>query len=275
MSPYMVSGVVLSVDTSSAILVPAWISVQGSSMVWSNRVSATGSIASCPVAGCDGSEPTVLIANADRPNGVIVDGDVMYWAETRGGTVRSAKVSDGSAIQDLVASTSGYQPFRLAMRGDHLYFSEVAQGRVVRVSKTGGDEVVLGSSANPAGLVVTDDRVYWADSTAMVGRIISVPNTDPADGGLTMTEVAVGQDMAFSVAADGENLYWVASGTTAAATGALRMCPLAGCPGTGPITLASELAYPIDLVVDANAIYVTVFGLDSAADGAVLKIARP
>jgi sugar lactone lactonase YvrE len=270
-----VTGAVLSIDTAGAILVPAWISVQGSSMVWSNRVYNTGSIASCPVTGCGGSDPTVLIANADRPNGVIVDGDLMYWAETQGGTVRSAKVSNGSAVQDLVASSSGYQPFRLAMRGDHLYFSEVGQGRVVRVSKTGGDAVVLGSSASPAGVVVTDDRVYWADSTATAGRIISVPNTDPPDGGLTTTNVAVGQDMAFSVAADGENLYWIASGTSAAATGALRMCPLAGCPGTGPVTLASDLAYPIDLVVDSDAIYVTIFGLDSAVDGAVLKIARP
>ncbi len=270
------TGAVLSVDTASDILVPAWVAVGASSMVWSNRSSGTGSVASCPITGCGGNSPKVLVPVADRPNGVLVDGDTLYWAESYGGTLNSAHLSDGSSPTVLVPSSLGYQPYRMALHGEYLYFTDVANGHVVRVPKSGGPAVILGTSSSPAGIAVTDDTVYWADSQDMTGRILSVPNADPPDAGAAPTDLAWQQDVAFSVAVDDVNVYWVASATSTTAAGAVRMCPRSGCPGNGPITLAAQLAYPVDLALDESAIYVTIFGLDSGpSDGALLKIAKP
>lgn len=270
------TGAVLSYDTGSQITVPSWIAVGAGSMVWSNRLSNTGSVASCPTTGCAGNSPNVLASNANRPNGVIVDGDVLYWAETYGQTITKAKVSDGSGAEVILDASAGYQPFRTVLRGQYIYFTEsTAPGRVARVPVAGGPAVTLGNSSAPNGIAVTDDTVYWADSQDSAGRIISVPNADPPDGGVIMTDFAVGQDYPYSVVVDDTNVYWVNSARSTAAQGELRMCPRTGCPGTGPITLASQLAYPIDLALDAQAIYVTIFGIDGPVDGALLKIAKP
>ncbi|PKN43781.1 MAG: hypothetical protein CVU63_12105, partial [Deltaproteobacteria bacterium HGW-Deltaproteobacteria-20] len=58
-----------------------------------------------------------------------------------------------------------------------------------------------------------------------------------------------------------------------AAEGALRACPTTGCQGS-PIELDKAIPYPIDVVMDDEALYYSVFGIDSAVDGAVRKVAK-
>ena len=63
------------------------------------------------------------------------------------------------------------------------------------------------------------------------------------------------------------------SATWVTAEGALRACPISGCQGA-PIELDTALPYPIDVVMDDNALYYSVFGIDGAVDGAVRKVAK-
>jgi hypothetical protein len=159
--------------------------------------------------------------------------------------------------------------------GDHLYFTERNEGRVARVPVAGGLAVSLAQSTSPALVAVSSDRVFWTTNLWDNGTVYSVPNEDPPDGGQAPTVLASAQDNPFGIVADEQNVYWVASGGWSTATGALRTCPVTGCPPSGPISLAEDLPYPIDVAQDNDAVYVSVYGIDSASDGAVMKIAKP
>jgi hypothetical protein len=267
------SGAILSSLSEPDVIQPSWVAVDSTSFYWTNRMNTTGSIAKCPIAGCGMSQPTVVVASADRPNGIVADGTNIYWAETNGGTIKKA-APDGSNVVTLVAASENWKPFQLALQGGYLYFSEVAEGRVARVPIAGGTVETMAISSSPGGVAVTDSRVYWAVG-AVGGGIYRVPNTVPPANGHTPELVAGGQDTSSSVAVDDENIYWLASASWIEAEGALRMCPIAGCPSGGPIDLANGIAYPIDLALDDAAIYYTVYGIDGVVDGAVMKIAKP
>jgi len=267
------NGAILSTLSQPEVFQPSWIAVDSSSYYWTNRMNTIGSIAKCPVAGCGAGGPTEVVAPADRPNGIVVDGTNVYWAETNGGTVKKA-APDGSNVVTLVPASAGWKPFQLTLNGGYVYFSEAAEGRVARVPIAGGTAETMAISSSPGKVVVTDSWVYWADST-VGGGIFRVPNAAPPANGHTPELVAGGQDTSSSVAVDDENIYWLASASWIVAEGALRTCPIAGCPSGVPIDLDSGIAYPIDLALDDNAIYYTVYGIDAAMDGAVMKIAKP
>jgi hypothetical protein len=53
-------------------------------------------------------------------------------------------------------------------------------------------------------------------------------------------------------------------------------CPISGCGMGGPITLAANRHQPINIAIDADAIYWADYGLNSSAtDGTIMKIAKP
>jgi hypothetical protein len=216
--------------------------------------------------------PTKLIDPANRPNGVALDDTSLYWAETIGRTVKKAN-KDGTNVETIVPSTLNWSPFLITLHGGYIYFSERAGGRVARVPIGGGEAVVLGTSAEPSKIAVTANWVYWTDGNP--GAVFRVPNEEPGDAGLMRETVATGQNAPFGITADEENVYWIASAGFSVAQGALRSCPIAGCPGGQPNTLEDNLPYPIDVVMDDKALYYSIFGIDNVNDGAIRKLAKP
>ena len=51
--------------------------------------------------------------------------------------------------------------------------------------------------------------------------------------------------------------------------------PLTGCGSKGPIPLASAQANPINVALDADAIYWVNNGIDTGAGAGVVKVAKP
>jgi sugar lactone lactonase YvrE len=252
-----------------AVAQPSWVAMDETTLFWSNRVSTTGSIAHCAITGC--VTPTKLIDPANRPNGVAVTGTHVYWAETNGKTVKRA-LKDGTGIETIVPSSLGWSPFLVTLHGGFVYFSERSAGRVARVPVAGGEVQVLGTSTQPSKVAVTEDWVFWTDSSAL-GSVYRVPNADPPDGGNAPQTFANAQASPFGIVADEQHVYWIVSANSAVAEGALRACPTTGCQGL-PIELDKAIPYPTDVAMDDEALYYSVFGIDSAIDGAVRKVAK-
>ncbi len=257
---------------TSTVSVPSWIAVDDQFMYWSNRRYSDGSIAACPLAGCTGDPPEIA-SMADRPNGVDTDGTKVYWAETAGGTVRRAN-QDGSDAETLYDGGAQMRPFLLDVHGGYVFFSEREEGRIARVPVGGGTVETMGTSSSPADVAVTDDWVFWTNDETPNGAVFRVPNENPPAGGHTAQPVAGNQDYPFGIDADANHVYWVATAYWVVPEGALRTCPVTGCSGQ-PVTLDDEIPYPIDVVADDEALYYSVYGIDSEVDGEIRMVAKP
>ena len=182
---------------------------------------------------------------------------------------------DGSSVEVLAGPMSSMRPFLLTLHGGFVYFSDTGEDRVARVPIGGGTVETMGTSSKPYGVAVTDEWVYWTNGESPGGGVYRVPNTTRPSGGHTAQAVAGNQDTAFGIAVDDDNVYWIASADWINANGALRYCPISGCPSGQPISLDENVPYPIDVVADANALYYSIYGVDSDVDGEIRKVAKP
>lgn len=269
------TGLLEGIDNPVAILVPTRLALDGDAMYWTNNTGHTGSVTSCPLAGCGGKDAKVLADNQDSPGSVAVDSTSVYWAEWDGATVKKANRGDGSGMQVLIPASAGYQPARIVVRDGYVYVTEAAAGNVMRVATGGGDVEILGHSQKATGIAVDGTSVYWTDAQAYTGGVYRASVGGAGDAGAGTTSIASAQDFPNGIVVDENNVYWVTSSGTSAAEGTVRYCPLAGCPSGTPITLAEKVAYPIDVTADSTALYISVNGIDGVMDGAILKVAKP
>jgi hypothetical protein len=97
-----------------------------------------------------------------------VDGKNVYWTDTLGNVVASAKSGAGFSV---VLASAQDQPFRLAQDSSNLYWTNAGtqsmDGSIAMVAKSGGLPVVLASGQrHPWGIAVDESSVYWTDSVA-------------------------------------------------------------------------------------------------------------
>jgi hypothetical protein len=104
-----------------------------------------------------------------------VDAKNVYWTDTMGNVVASAK--SGAGFSQVLASAQD-QPFRLAQDSSHLYWTNAGtqsmDGSIAMVAKTGGPAVTLASGQRrPWGIAVDETSVYWTDSVANTVMMLS------------------------------------------------------------------------------------------------------
>ena len=172
-------------------------------------------------------------------------------------------------------------PWGIAIAGSTLYAASASSN-----ATTGGlYSCPLGGCAPPAKVVsspfgqnvaVDADHVYLTVHSES-GRVIRCGRESCA----APTVLADARRMPDGIAVDGENVYWAewgwAAGEYVPGAGQISSCPIAGCPATGPIVLASGQDQPRHLAVDAKAIYWTNYangGASTAPNGSVMRLAK-
>jgi hypothetical protein len=115
----------------------------------------------CPPGGA-----AVELAQLDRPYAIVVDGDFVYVTQgADNGSVRRIPKA-GGAVVDL--AQQGSRAFQMAQSATHLYFAASVAGRVNRLGKHGGLEVLAEFQHFPQGVAVRGNDVYWVYSSAAV-----------------------------------------------------------------------------------------------------------
>jgi formylglycine-generating enzyme required for sulfatase activity len=157
------------------------------------------------------------------------------------------------ALVTLASGRAG--PAAIAVDATNAYWTDSADGTVMKVPLDGGVPTLLASGQTPefvtsfpTPIAVDATSVYWTNTHAVMKVAL---------GGGAPTTLATGLSQPGAMAVDATNVYW-----TDGSAGAVMKVPLGG--GT-PVTLASVATTPNSIAVDGTSVYWT------NTDGTVMK----
>jgi hypothetical protein len=253
--------------------------VVGTTLYWSNgdfaysRGNPTykGGVWQCTLPACAGAPE--LVAPGDFAINVQLLNGVAYFSANNDSTIRRSLPDAGS---EVVASTN--KPFGLGVDTSYAYYTSSQPNLYRAPIGDGGDPESVGPlDSQMVGYVALDaTRYYWAyvDSTG-VGHVYGGLKADPS----SRIEYGTANNAPLGVAVDGTNLYWTCGGNSTSGApngdGQLLTCPVTGCPASGPVHLADDLAFGGPIAFDQNQVYWVEYGQDGTSTGRLRRIAKP
>ena len=223
-----------------------------------------------PVISSTSIVPKVLVAAANRPPMLWIDGgkiyalvgaDVqefapsvdnamniavdanngkVYWTEQTGassGTINSANL-DGTSVTELTSILSVPMGIAVDVTGSKLYWTN-ARGRIQRANLNGsGIQNVVQDLSGPTDIVVSNGFIYWTEGRNSVRRV------SISDQKITQ-DIAANLGTVGGLAVGDGKVYWTEM--TAAGGGTINS---ANADGIGATKLASILATPMGIAVD-------------------------
>jgi sugar lactone lactonase YvrE len=224
--------------------------------------------------------------------GIEVYEDYVYWANKGDGTLMRAAITGTQPPEELF--NAGYNPWAVAVDDTRLFWTDILEGTVRFMAKTGGPAQAFETDTSVhRGIAISDDQVFWSsDAGALWGtsKINPTPSpiisgldqpedlrysdnhvywTDRAQGSVNRIDLASGnttalavlQEWPMGIALDEEHVYW-----TTMDTDAVRRVPKDG----GAVEeLANNQGDPFRLTVDSFFVYWT-----SSQNGQVLRMLK-
>jgi sugar lactone lactonase YvrE len=202
----------------------AGVAVDAGNVYW--VAQELGQILTMPVTG---GSPAVVASGLTTPAGIAIragtiylsdaDGDVLSVPES-GGKVTTLLQGPGLPPNTIVEDFSP----SVVVDDSSVYFGQTyaPTPALAKVPLTGGPSTVL-APANPMGIAVDADNVYWAD---WAGTINEVPI-----GGGAVKVLASNQTVSAGPALDAYSVYWGTSEDTVTCVG----CPPPANPGSNAV----------------------------------------
>jgi hypothetical protein len=237
----------------------AWLERVGSTLFFSEAYKP-GAVYSLDLT-VDAAAPVAIAGTFVAPFGLLVSDSTVYWANTAAGeaddagSIGAASLIDGGS--GLLASGLNH-PNALAEHGGSIYFTtgnaSATDGRIYRVAKDGGTpELVRGKLANPWGVAVLDDELYFTNAAGLSklaltagGKPIALPADEPIPLGSHGSEFN-GRFVLVTPNAK----FWTARSPKGVASGGVWYFT-----NTESGALMTGLAEPVGLALDRGFLYV-------------------
>ena len=224
----------------------------------------------CDPSGCSNGAPVTLDDSYVR--GMMDDGSGnVFWADEMGdggARIRYHNFNMGTLLDLITGEVGAYGLLYAGFGGmGYVYYTlHVPAGKVRRVGRDGSNPVDwVTNLSSPEGLTSDSDTLWIADTGA--NRIAACPLQTGCS--LSATTFAAAQNPHAIIIDDVDtNVYW-SNGVDPG--GSIQWCPKAGCPASGPSTLASNQSNPLGVIVDENYVY----WVNSTATGTVMRLRLP
>jgi hypothetical protein len=198
--------------------------------------------------------PRTLAQRPSAASALALGNTNVYWTETNAGNVLALPLAGGTAITVSAYPPLVYAPAAIASSAGRIYWTNASAAVLSEPAAGGAVDVVALGQANPQGVAVDADAVYWvnAGTGAADGSVVKAPLA----GGLTVTLASL-QPRPHAITLDTANVYWTNSG-------AVCEVPKSG----GKVTTLSAVSTPSGIAVADSVLYYTGYdGTDS--EGAV------
>jgi hypothetical protein len=233
---------------------PKGLALDAKNVYWAS--SGDGTIVSCPLTGCGGEEPTVVVDNAPGVRGIAVDGMNVYWmSDPNAGSMSSIKKCplSGCPAQPIVlGDVNSQRPNDVHVLGTQLFYTAWPDFGLCTTSDCSPPARSLLLAA-PMVSVDTDDQfIYYAQhGNEILGRCDRNDCTNA-------TQLATGQ-RAISIAVDPTTLYFAKLAPLEHGMvddPGIYSCPIDGCGDDEPAVVLTDVhAYAIAL--SATRLYYT------------------
>lgn len=205
--------------------------------VSSNTTSNVGTITASYI--------TILAGNLMNPVPLVVETTDVIWAEyntTPNGAIKTLPTDTIAAAGTILVSGLNY-PSALAADTATVYWGDA--GGIHSIPRTGGTPTTLAAAGPGNSLAVDSTNIFWVDTS---GGVMKAALTGGPTTSIAQVSIFNGNS-ADRLVLDSTSVYWTEYDTTA---GKIRKVAKTG----GAVaTLASNLALPLGIAVDATDVY--------------------
>jgi sugar lactone lactonase YvrE len=209
------------------------IAVSGSRVYWFNYFSQR-QVMSVDIAG---GEPVQLAAGGWDLRDLAVDETGIYFPDSGLEKTIMRMDREGGALTTVATDSGATMLTAIAIDAESVYWTRLP-AKLMKVSKSGGTPVELGTGDGARDVAVHGSHVFWLTGSALLKTGV--------DGGESVVLVD-GQEYANSLAVDAENAYWVDF-----TAGNVMKVSVDGGP---PTTIASGQDSPQTVAVDDVYVY--------------------
>ena len=188
-----------------------------------------------------GANPQRFAPSVDNAMNIAVGGGKLYWTEQTGesgGTINSVNLN-GTGVTELVSIFAVPMGIAVDTAGSKLYWTNTG-GRIQSANLNGsGIQNVLQNLDNPMDIALAGGNVYWTQGNPGSVRFVNLR------GQKQIHDISTGSDTPGSLVIGGGKVYWTEM--TGESGGTINSANL---NGTGATQLASILATPMGIAVD-------------------------
>ncbi|HWO22985.1 MAG TPA: hypothetical protein VNO30_29795 [Kofleriaceae bacterium] len=217
----------------------------------------------CPVSGCPDPVPYVTTTTLGYEE-IIVGRTRAYWRDGSEALLECEHADCAGSDVRWPYSDFGGELLAAATDGSTVYVKPVGTGfgselrACTETMGCGSKRLVTNSSRITAPFRVHDGSVFWLAAGPLTGLVKTCVLANCGDG----TTFAEDDQGSTEIEVDDTGVYWLSP------SGAIRHCPLLGCPPDGPRTLVSGRSLPKELTLGAGFVY----WIES---NAIFKVAKP
>ena len=150
-----------------------------------------------------------VVTGLDLPQGILLNGNELYIAETDAGKISKINITDSSPIiTDVITGLN--TPRQILLNGNELYIAETDAGRISKINITDSSpiitEVITGLN-DPQGILLNGNDLYIAELGSGKVSKIDISNSSPIS-----TDVVTGLDQPICLLLNGNDLYITEAG---------------------------------------------------------------
>jgi hypothetical protein len=226
---------------------PADMTVDANNVYWT--ATGDGKVLSMPRLGTGAMTPTLIADSQASPKGILLDSGYVYWSNCSNvGSIYRRAVPVVASSPQVPVITNGYYPYRMAISGSQLSWTEDSTAGSVRIADISTvlsgpvqPSHIFANQISPKGIAADASNLYWT----IYGEVRQAPLTT-----VMVSNISVAESFPYDLRADTDTIYWVDAYASTIRKVAKNTA--------GTLATLATLSYgqrPLQIALDATSVY--------------------